>query len=326
MFEKYYDDSWLTTNRWGQWGENDEKGAMNEMTPELVMKALSLIKKGKVYDLETERFKGMPIWAGHCGFDIMAYASPSGRRNMINSNYDPSFNWTAPGGMLDPNGTDHYEMGLNTEIVVAPLHLGTHIDAFCHWTTGDNDHWYNGFTADKYCTNFGPVRADASKIPPIVLRGVLLDIAGYKGLDHLPDNYIITAEDCDGCAKWEGVELKPGDAVLLRTGQKWPACDTAVSAGLSVNCARYLVEGHGALLVADDQASIEGFNADGSSSWPNHPQPVHHYLLIQQAVHILEFAQLDELAADKVYEFCFVCTPSKIRSSTGMFVRPIAIV
>lgn len=324
MFKKYYDDSWLTNNVWGKWGADDEIGAMNEMTPELVKKAMELVKVGKVYDLETERFKGMPIWPGHCGFDIMAYASPMGRANMADA-YSPTYSWKAPGGMLDP-AADDYAMGLNTEIVVAPLHLGTHIDAFCHWTTGDDDHWYNGYTADKYCTNFGPIRTDVSKIPPIVLRGVLLDIPGYKGLDCLPDNYIVTAEDCDGCAKWEGVELKAGDAVLIRTGQKWPACDNAVGAGLSVNCCRYLVEGHGAILVADDQASVEGSNPDGSNSWPNHPQPVHHYLLIQQGVHILEFVQLDELAADKVYEFAFVCTPSKIRSATGMFVRPIAIV
>ncbi len=322
----YYDDSWLTTNRWGKWGKDDEVGAMNEMTDATKLAALSLIKKGKVYDLETERFKGMPIWGGHCGFDMMSYASPRGRRNMLESHLDSEFSWYAPGGMCDPAGADFFKMGLNTEIMVAPLHLGTHIDAFCHWTTGEDDHWYNGFTGDKYCTNFGPVRCDASKIPPIVTRGVLLDIAGYKGLDVLPDNYIITAEDAEGCAKWEGVELKPGDSVLLRTGQKWPACNTAVNAGLSVNCCRYLVEGCGAILVADDQASVEGFNADGSSSWPNHPQPVHHYLLIQNGVHILEFAQLDELAADKAYEFCFICLPSKVYPATGMFCRPIAIV
>lgn len=323
--KQYYDDSWLSTNVWGKWGADDEVGAMNMITPETVLKAATLIKEGKVYDLETERFKGMPIWPGHCGFDIISYASPKGRRNMLESNYDPSFNWSAEGGMLDPK-CDDYTMGLNTEIMVAPLHLGTHIDAFCHWTTGDDDHWYNGFTADKYCTSFGPVRTDIAKIPPIVARGVLLDIAGYKGVDALPDNYIITAEDCDGCAKWEGVELKAGDCVLCRTGQVWPACKEAVSAGMSVNAARYLVEGHGAILIGDGQASIEGFNADGSSSWPNHPQPVHHYMLIQQGVHILEFVQLDELAKDKKYEFLFICTPSKIRSATGMFVRPIAIV
>ena len=73
-------------------------------------------------------------------------------------------------------------------------------------------------------------------------------------------------------------------------------------------------------------ACIDGFNADGSSSVPEHPQPVHHYLLIQQAVHIIEYLQLDQLAKDKCYEFCFICLPAKVKCATGMYVRPIAMV
>jgi kynurenine formamidase len=79
-------------------------------------------------------------------------------------------------------------------------------------------------------------------------------------------------------------------------------------------------------VVADDMACIDGFNADGSSSVPKHPQPVHHYLLIQQGVHIIELLQLGELAKDKIYEFCFVCNTTKVYGATGMYVCPIAIV
>lgn len=325
MKKNYYDDSWLKENRWGKYGENDEQGAMNELTPDLILKAISMIKKGKIYDLETTRFKGMPIWSGHCGFDILSYASPSGRRNMTKDPEIPiDFNWYEEGGMLGPD-KDSYHMGLNTELMVTPLHLGTHIDAFCHWTTGEDDHYYNGYTAGKYGTTFGPVKCDISKIPPMIMRGVLLDIAGYKGVEHLEPNYLITAEDCEGCAKWEGVELRHGDAVFLRNGEKWPdgCCGDA---GLGISAARYLVEEGGAILVGDDMACIDGFHKDGSSSVPGHPQPVHHYLLIQNGIHILEFLQLDELAKDKVYEFCLICTPSKIKNATGMFVRPIAVV
>ncbi|MGI5908049.1 MAG: cyclase family protein [Christensenellales bacterium] len=323
--KQYHDDSWMKDNRWGDWGKDDQKGAINDLSPELILKAVGMVKQGKIYDLETERFKGMPIWPGHCGFDILSYASPTGRQNMMNSNYGAAYNWGAPGGMLDPK-TNKYNLWLNTEIIVAPLHSGTHIDALCHWTVGEDNHWYNGYTANKYCTNFGPIKTDISQIPPMVMRGVLLDIAGYKGVDHVPANYIITAEDCEACAKWEGVELKKGDAVLVRNGERWPENDNCPDAGLGISAARYLVEGNGALLVGDDMACIDGFNADGTSSVPNHPQPVHHYLLVQQGVHILEFVQLNELAKDKVYEFCFICTTAKIRSATGMFVRPIAII
>ncbi len=322
--KKYYDDSWLKNNQWGKWGDDDEVGALNDLTPEMTLKAVGMIKQGKIYDLETKRFKGMPIWDGHCGFEILSYASPIGRKNMKGSDISPEFNWYADGGMLDRKN-DTYSMGLNTEILIAPLHAGTHIDALSHWTTGEDNHWYNGFSADRYTTNYGPVKCDIAAIPPMIMRGVLLDIAGYKGVDHLDNNYIITAEDCNGCAQWQGVTLEKGDAVLVRTGHNWPACDKAAGAGLGVSAARYLVEEGGALIVGDDQASIEGFNADGSSSVPGHPQPVHHYLLVQQGVHIIEFLQLDELAKDKRYEFCFICTPAKIKCATGMYIRPIAV-
>lgn len=322
--DKYKDASWLNTNVWDKYGAGDERGVLNELSPESLLKAVSMIKKGKVYDLETERFRGMPLWPGHCSFELMAYASPAGRRAMRSSTVDPSAAWNSPGGMFESK-VNEVNLGLNTEILVGPLHAGTHIDALCHWSVGEDDHWYNGFKAEDCCTNYGPTRCDIAKIPPMVMRAVLLDLAGCKGLDHLPANYIITPEDIEECAKWEGVELRKGDAVMLRTGEVWPAADKVGSTGVGLAAARYLVEGCGAFVVADDCASIDGFNVDGPS-WPNNPSPVHHYLLIQQGVHIIELLQLDEMAKDKVYEGCFICTTPKIRYATGMYVRPIVIV
>jgi hypothetical protein len=75
-YSKYQDASWVTNNNWGKWGPDDEIGVLNDVTPADVVKAVSLIKKGKVYDLETIRFHGMPVWDGHCGFELLTYASP----------------------------------------------------------------------------------------------------------------------------------------------------------------------------------------------------------------------------------------------------------
>ncbi len=326
MKKNYHDSSWVHDNVWHEYGEGDEIGAAAKITPETVLKAVSMIKSGKVYDLETERFKGMPVWSGHTGFELLAYASPKGRQNMKGSRIDKSVNWYETGEWLDePTNKAEYHMGLNTELMSSSMHIGTHMDALSHFTTGDDNHWYNGFSGDRYSTNFGPAKCDIVSTPPMVMRGVLLDMAGYKGVTSIPNNYIVTAEDCEGCAAWEGVTLKAGDAVLVRLGNDWPN-DRCGDAGLGVSAARYLVEEGGAIVVGDDMACVDGFNADGSSSVPEHPQPVHHYLLIQQGVHILEYVQLDELAKDKVYEFCFICNVSKVRGATGMFVRPIAIV
>ena len=326
MKKDYNDYSWLEENTWGKYGPGDEKGKANEISAESVLKALSIVKTGKVYDLGTELFKGMNIWDGHCGYEIVSYASTYGRERLKNTDGADGVNWYKQGNWMDEaHNYPDYHMGCNTEMVVAPMHIGSHIDALCHWSAGEDNHWYNGYNDRENGSGFGPTKCDAAKIPPLIMRGVMLDMAAYMGAEHLPENYIITAEDCEGCAKQQKVELKKGDAVLIRTGEGWPEgrCGTA---GLGISAARYLVEEGGAILVGDDMSDLDGQNADGTMSVPGHPQPVHHYLLIQQGVHIMEYVQLEELAKDKVYEFCFICSPAKARYATGMFCRPLAIV
>lgn len=319
------DASWLEKNAWGNWGLDDQVGALNELTPANVLKAVSLIKEGKVYDLETLRFKGMPVWPGHPGFDLLVYASPKGRQNMLNSDYPPSLNWYSKGGWLDKAVNNEYNIGANTEILIGPLHVGTHIDGFSHITAGNDNHWYNGFNEKEHWSNFGPLKADSSNIPPIIARGVLLDIAGFKGVPHLQPGEGISVEDIINCAKWEGVEIRKGDAVMMRTGERWPEMDLCPGAGLTIEGARYLVEEKNACLLGDDQVAFENFPPNATSSFDGHVHPVHHYLLIQQGVHIIELVQLDELAKDKTYEFCFFAAPNKIKGATGMYIRPIAI-
>jgi kynurenine formamidase len=316
----YTDNSWLENNVWGKWGKDDEFGALNELSAADVIKAVSLIKTGKVYDLETERFKGMPTWPGHAAYEFMSYATPRGRRNMVNSEYYPDQSWFGKGGWLEKNPQG---IAANTEIMVTPLHVGTHIDALCHITAGEDAHWYNGFNQDEHSGDFGPLKTDMPKIKPIVCRGVLLDIPGSKGIPHLPPNYGITIKDIEECIAWSGVELRKNDAVLLHTGQRWPELDTCPNTGVIIESVRYLVEEKGCVLIGNDTVSLESIP---SPSIPEHVHPVHHYMLIQQGMHMIELVQTAELAADKCYEFCFICTPSKFRGATGVFVRPIAIV
>lgn len=321
--KNYSDGSWLVDNAWGRWGEDDEVGALNELTPADVVNAVSLIKEGKVYDLETERFHGQQVWHGHCGFDMVTYASPTGRKAMNESPYDPKYAWNKEGGWLGPEANDKYNIGLNTEMIVGPLHLGTHIDGLSHLTVGEDNHWYNGFT--QRC-DYSVLKTGAETIPPIITRGVLLDIAGYKGVEHVEPNYGITIEDIIGCAEWEGIELRKNDCVLMRCGETWPEQDKCPGAGLTIEGARYLVEEVGAVLLGNDMTAFELHNADGTMSYPDHPHPVHHYCLVQQGVHFMELVETHELAKDKKYEFCFMVASTKFRGGTGMFIRPIAIV
>src|SRR5215470_17484301 len=96
--------------------------------------------------------------------------------------------------------------------------VATQIDGLGHATEGDDDHWYNGFTEKQWGGNWGPRKADAATIPPIVARGVLIDVAGSKDLDALPSNYQITVADLEQALQKQKTQLKPGDVVLIRTG------------------------------------------------------------------------------------------------------------
>jgi len=161
---------------------------------------------------------------------------------------------------------------------------------------------------------------------------VLLDIAGLKGEEALPPHYPIGPADVDRALAVQKVSLRPGDVVLFRTGtlHYWGA-DGADheklrlhdSAGITLETAKYLVEEFGTMLIGSDTSGLEVNPApEGSGTFI----PVHNYLIVQQGVHIGEFHNLEELARNKVYEFCYVATTNKIAGSTaGFALRPIAI-
>ncbi|NRB28078.1 MAG: cyclase family protein, partial [Roseibacillus sp.] len=167
---------------------------------------------------------------------------------------------------------------------------------------------------------------------PIVARGVMLDIAGLKKVDALPSGYGITPQDIDAALAAQKIALKPGDCVFLRTGTlRYWATDGADhekiqehdSAGLPLPTATYLIEQHGSMMIGSDTSGLEQSPAaPGSQTFA----PVHNYLLVEQGVHIAEFHYLEDLAKDKIYEFCYIATTNKIAGTTaGFTMRPIAL-
>ncbi|MBI2950210.1 MAG: cyclase family protein, partial [Verrucomicrobia bacterium] len=209
-----------------------------------------------------------------------------------------------------------------------------------HATEGEDDHWYNGFKEKDWGGNWGPRKCDATTIPPILARGVLIDVAGYKRMDALPANYIITIEDLQGALRNQKTTLKPGDIVLIRTGtlRYWGETGNDEkglikehdSAGINLETARWLVEQQGAMMIGSDTSGLE-YNPKTEDTAAYRAKyksfmPVHNYLLIQQGVHIAEFHNLEQLARDRVYEFCYMCCTSKIKgTAAGFTLRPIAI-
>ncbi len=202
-------------------------------------------------------------------------------------------------------------------------HMGTHIDALNHF--GLDGKIWNGFTAAEHAGDRGWQVAGAENIPPIVARGVLIDVAAVKGLAMLPDGYRITREDLVTTLHKQDISLREGDVVLIRTGrmQRYPDADAymANSPGMGLEAARFLVEEGGAMIVGADNLSLEAFPSELETDYV----PVHTYLLAEQGTPIIELAYLEDLSRDKVYEFAFIGGSLKLRGADAAPIRPIAI-
>jgi kynurenine formamidase len=311
---------WTKGKGWGGWGKDDEVGALNAMTPASIKAALGLVRQGKVYDLGVPYDKESFKWPGHSAAEIIMYRSPEGIKRQ--GDFKP---------VVDPE-VNKAKMGWHTCAVFINDNVGTQIDGLGHVTTGEDNHWYNGFQEAKWGGNFGVRKCDATTIPPIITRGVLLDVAGYRNKPALPSRYEITVDDLKATLAQQKTDIRPGDTVLIRTGvlRYWGknGSDHARlsehdSAGINLAAARWLVEQKGAILIGADTSGLE--------HWPDPKKktpfiPVHHYLLIKQGVHIGEFHFLEDLARDRVYEFCYICMTNKIIGTTaGFTLRPIAL-
>jgi kynurenine formamidase len=312
---------WTPGKGWGWvWGKDDEVGSLNAMTPETTRAALQLAKTGKVYDLGVPYDRNSFKWPGHSPGEVLTFRSPEGIRRQ--GDFPPA---------VDPKANPK-RIGWHSSALFMNDNVATQIDGLGHITTGEDNHWYNGFKEADWGGNFGIRKCDSVSIPPIVTRGVLIDVAGSRKVDALPSHFRITPEILKAALAEQKTQLRPGDTVLIRTGtlRHWGAsgADHAKvgqhdSAGIDLAAARWLVEQQGAILIGSDTSGLE---------WGPGPSekaefiPVHHYLLIEQGVHIGEFHNLEDLARDKAHEFCYVCLTNKIRGTVaGFALRPIAI-
>jgi len=293
------------------WGPDDELGALNRMTDATRAAVLARVAGGKVYDLGVEYFVGMPSWhaLGDPRYQYWLTHTPRG---------------TAVDDPAHVGAEQNRIVSYTGDAVSFYTHMGTHIDALNHF--GLNGKIYNGFSADEHLGDKGWRKTGAETIPPIIARGVLIDVAAAKGVDVLPDSYGITVDDLKAALRRQEVELEPGDVVLLRGGRMraWPADQGYVAdqPGLALAAARWLAEDNQVLAIGGDNLSLEHFPvADGSPTWV----PVHTYLLAQAGVPIIEVVQLEELARDRVYEFAFVAAALKLRGASAAPFRPLAL-
>jgi kynurenine formamidase len=292
------------------WGPADEIGRLNLMTAQSRAAVLARLGDGKAYDLSVEYFIGMPSWqaAGDPHYRIWMTHTPHG--NVI----------------ADPLGLGesvNEHVSYTGAAVSMYTHMGTHIDALSHF--GLDGRIWNGFRAEEHLGDRGWQRAGAENIPPIIARGVLVDVAAAKGVDVLPDGYRVTRQDLVEALRRQQVALQAGDVVLIRTGrmQRYADADAYMKnpPGLGMAAARFLVEEQGAMIVGADNLSFEAFPSEVEGNYV----PLHTYLLAQTGTPIIELAYLEELARDRVYEFAFIAGSLKLRGADAAPMRPIAI-
>ncbi len=292
------------------WGREDEIGRLNLMTDKSRAAILSRVVGGKSYDLSVEYFIGMPSWqaAGDPHYRIWMTHTPNGTVND-----DP----------LSLGRAMNEHVSYTGAAVSMYTHMGTHIDSLNHF--GLNGKIWNGFSADEHLGDRGWTVAGAENIPPIIARGVLIDVAAAKGVDMLADGYRVTRDDLVNAVDLQGVELRDGDVVLIRTGRmklyENASAYMANPPGLGMAAARFLVEESGAMIVGADNLSFEARPSEVSDNYV----PLHTYLLAQHGVPILELVNLEGLAEDLVYEFAFIGGSLKLRGADAAPIRPIAI-
>src|SRR6266446_6305336 len=201
-----------------KWGADDERGAANHMKPQSVLNAVKLIKTGEVIELGHPLNASMPLAAGRV--------------------YDMQVKRTAVSDLANKrNG--------NEELIIAEMgQVGTQFDGFAHQT--HNNVHYNCFKTEDIATRNGFTKLGIEKVGMLMTRGVLIDVAGYKGVPILGDAYEITVEDLEGAIRKQNLTFQPGDAIVIHTGwgKLWntePRRYGSGNPGIGVKAAEFLI-------------------------------------------------------------------------------------
>jgi kynurenine formamidase len=289
----------MAKEAWGRWGDDDERGALNHIGPAEVARACALVKKGRVLSL----------------------AQPLSKRTLVPQH--------RPGVMhfMDRDGGDYaagarrpHGFQFAEDTLLLPLHCGTHIDGLCHaWY---DELLYNGFPGSSIRSMTGATHCGVDKFPPIVTRGVLLDVAGLNN-GPLASGEQIGAARLAHAAKRAGVEIVKGDAVLIRTGwlesQVEATADFNREPGLDVEGALWLAEA-GVALIGADNFAIEAMPFPKDTIFP-----VHQRLIRDCGIPLLEGLVLAPLAETAASAFLFFAAPLPVVGGTGSPLTPVAV-
>jgi kynurenine formamidase len=288
---------------WGRWGEKDERGSLNGLDEETALAGVRAATTGRVFQL------GLPIQ--RAGIPHVEYRGTPQRLTLTSYTDHVLQDFGAPEGI-----------GANEDMLIFASHTSTHIDALCH--VHNDGVMFNGFEAEEMKTFDGSQRMGIEKAGAFATRGVLIDVAGHKGVDWLEPGYAITIDDLGATLEAQGVEVTAGCAVLIRTGwlERFYAEGEVMSLeqpGLGLDAARWLAD-RDVVTIGADNSSVEAMPWDQDRFLG-----VHIELLVNRGIHMIENLQLADIARASCHEFLLCVAPLLITGATGCPVNPVAI-
>ncbi len=292
------------------WGAGDQAGASNRMTPEKLLEALKLVRTGKVYELGQVYERGMPLY-GERSYSMFIPSSPTG-------------------GPFGENKMVYHDDFLCTEIgqvgtqFDGPGHIGVRIEK----KDGSfEDVFYNGYSTEEMSGPYGLEKLGVENIKPYLTRGILVDVAAYKGVESLSHSYEVSVSDVLGALEKQDMDqssIRPGDAIFFNYGWSnyWKDHEkyNTDPPGIGVEVGYWVIEREASLIGSDSWPTEVMPNPD-----PDLMIPVHIELITKNGIFNLENMVFDELIEDGVYEFMFVFTPIRFKGATGSPARPLGI-
>lgn len=306
----YTPDSWWPS----EWGADDQLGALNRLDTGKVLAAAAMIKQGKIYDMTRVYSEDMPLMN----------LTPQTRKYTLTVPGSPSW------GPLGNN-----KLVWNEEFIAGHLGQdGTQFDALCHMGTvlgkpGDLNgiRYYNGFSHADIGTGRGFKKLGVENVPPIFTRGILIDIAAYKGrMLELSEEFSV--KDIKSALKLQGMsvdDIEEGDALFYHTGwgSLWGVNNAKFNSGvpgLSDKAGDWVVEKK-VVLVGTDNWGVEAIpGPDLNNFAPNHQK-----FLVENGIYIMENLDFSSLISAKVYKFAFVFGAVPFKGATGSPGRPFAL-
>lgn len=282
-----------------EYGADDRLGAVANLSPEKTASAARLITEGKTYALGQVTSRETPAYAPR-RYDVYIMQPSDGSGTPMGENL-------AVG---------------NDDLVQTFVGIGSQIDGLGHM--GVDHRYYNGVHVSDFVTPAGLTQFGTQDIPPIVTRGVLLDMTEIFEASPVADGTAFNRAEVDEAAERAGITIEKGDVVLFHTGAMAAAEGStelmATHPGLGVEGANYLAD-LGVVAIGADTAALEAIPFENAAR----PFEVHQTLLAKRGVYILENMVTTELAADGVTEFFFSLGIPRLNGTVQAIINPVAI-